>query len=162
MLYRFKHVFAICLLAIASMQSVQAGIAYEDGGVASPIATLSVFESFEVEAGVDYFASFSDIFDNFTSSTIVVLDNDFNEVGSAMSLVAGDGGEATSIGFEFQALADALYYVILGGESPSLSVYAARIETVGVGGSPVPVPAAVWFMGSAVFALVGFGRRKAA
>lgn len=54
-----------------------------------------------------------------------------------------------------------------GGQPNAGSLFAAKIASTGPGafiggGSPVPVPAAVWLFGSGLFGLVGVARRKKA
>lgn len=163
MLNSFKRIFAICLIAFASLQSAQATVIYSSGSVVpSNIGSFTVSDTFTVEEGIEYSASFIDVFQNFDRFSMTVVDNDFNVVGSAIS-----ADDDTSLSFEFTAFSDAIYSVFLGGETESLSTYIAKIETVMPGQddgdvNPIPVPGAVWMMGSAIIALVGFGRRKAA
>jgi hypothetical protein len=164
MLNNMKHVFAICLLAFASMQSAQATMVYSSAGAvpgtsAAP-ATLSVFDTFEVEGGMEYLATLSDIgtvflpvIDNFDSLSMVILDDSFTVVGTPLLLAPVSGTGEVAISFSFTAISDAIYSIALGGATDSISTYVATVAAV-------PVPASIWFMGSAVFALVGFNRRK--
>jgi len=163
MINRFK-IFAICLFAIASMQSAQAGIVYSSGSAVLPNGFVES-GTFLVEAGEEYTASLTDVFDSFDVYSMTVVSEVNGLVGSAWSNAgASDGNNVLS--FVFTATSDAIYSVFLGGQTTSLSTYIATIEsmTPSTGGNvnPVPVPGAVWFMGSAIFALVGLGRRKAA
>ncbi len=162
MINRFKF-FAICLVAFASMQSAQAGLVYSSGSVVpSNPGSFQVSGMFSVEAGEEYKASISDVFDSFDVYSMTVVDQNFDLVDSAFSNSgAGDGDSYLS--FVFTAISDAVYSVFLGGENSSHSLYLAKIESLpSTGANPVPVPGAIWFMGSAIFALVGLGRRKVA
>ena len=168
----FKHIFAVCLLAFASMQSAQAMVFSSAGavpGTLSSPATVSIFETFEVEAGMEYLATLTDVgtvllpvIDNFDSLSMVILDDSFATVGTPLLLASASGTGETSVSFSFTAISDAVYSVALGGATDALSTYVATISAVETGASPVPVPAAIWFMGSGMMALVGFGRRKIA
>ncbi len=172
MFNNFKQAFVICLLAIASMQSAQAMVFSSAGTVPGTLgnpATLSIMETFEVEMGGEYLAVLTDIgtvlspvIDNFDSLSMVVLDDSFNVVGAPLLLAPATGSGEASVSFSFSAIANAVYSVALGGATDSLSTYVATISAVGTDASPVPVPAAIWFMASGMFALIGFGRRKIA
>jgi len=166
MLNNFKHVFAICLLAFASMQSAQATIVYSSAGAvpgtSTTPATLSVFDTFEVEGGMEYLTTLTDIgtvllpvIDNFDSLSMVILDNSFAVVGTPLLLAPASGTGETSVSYSFTAISDAVYSIALGGATDSISTYVATVAAV-------PVPASIWFMGSAMFALVGLSRRKIA
>ncbi len=165
MLNNFKHVFAICLLAFASMQSAQAMVYSSAGtisGTSASEATLSIFDTFEVEAGMEYLAKLTDIgtvllpvIDNFDSLSMVIFDDSYSVVGTPLLLAPASATGPASVSFSFTALTDATYSIALGGATDTLSTYVSTVTAV-------PVPAAAWLMGSAMFALVGFGRRKIA
>ena len=157
MFNNFKSIFAICLLAFASMQSAQAMPVFSEAGAvagtADAAASFVSMETFTVESGGIYKAMFTDVFSNFNSFSMTVLDeNGIPELGSFLSFGSSD---------MFTFLVDSTpgatfdYKVIIAGESDFLSTYSATI-------SAVPVPAAVWFFGSAMITLAGFGRRKTA
>lgn len=172
MLNSFKHIFAICLLAFASMQSAQAMVYSSVGtvpGTLSAQGTLSVYETFQVEAGVEYLATLTDIgtvflpvIDNFDALSMVIFDDSLDVVNTPLMLAPASGIGEKSVYFSFTAISDAVYSVALGGATDAISTYVATISTVDTGASPVPAPAAIWFMGSGMIALVGFGRRKIA
>ncbi len=151
MFNNFKRICAICLLAFASMQSAQANIVFSEiggvAGTADAAASFVLTDVFSVDAGVEYKAMFTDVFANFNSFTMAVFDDNSSVVGSFNSFGSSDM-------FSFIAASSSDFTVVVSGETDFLSTYAATIKAV-------PVPAAVWFFGSAIITLAGFGRRKA-
>jgi len=171
MFNKFKSMLTICLLAFASMQTAQAVAVYNSAsavaGTDSAPASFSTLEQFEVTGGSSYLATLTDIgtvflpvIDNFDALSMVILDDTYAVVGSPLLLAPTSGSGPASVSFTFTALSDAFYSVVLGGTTDALSTYTATIMTVSA--SPVPVPGAIWFLGTGMFALVGFGRRKSA
>lgn len=63
---------------------------------------------------------------------------------------------ALAISFFFKSPASGHYMLAIGGANGTSGAYTYHIET-----APVPVPAAVWLLGSALGGLGAFGRRKA-
>lgn len=166
-----KYVFAICLLVFASFQTAQAKVIYKSvetitGSLATP-ESFNIFDDFEVESGTTYLATITDIgtvaaptVDNFDGLSMVILNNFYSQIGSSLALAPTSGSGKTSLSFSFTVIEDSNFFVSLGGITDSLSTYVATI--VSTEASPVPVPAAVWFFGSALLTLIGFKQRKMA
>ncbi len=155
----FGYILAIFLFAFASLQSAQATIVYDTHG--STFANFTITDNFWVDAGQEYRATLTDqgavalpFVDNFDALLMTVYTEDVAapSLGS-LALVPTSGSGFDSVSFSFVALTSDYYHVALAGATDSLSSYGATI-------SAVPVPGAIWFMGSALFALVGLGRRK--
>ena len=155
----FGYILVTFLFAFASLQSAQATIAYDSHG--STFANFTVADNFWVNAGQEYKATLTDqgpvalpFVDNFDALLMTVYTEDVSapSLGS-LTLVPTSGSGFASVSFNFVALTSDYYNVSLAGITDSLSSYGATV-------SAVPVPGAVWFMGSALFALVGLGRRK--
>ncbi len=86
----------------------------------------------------------------------------WDETSNAMQIIRdgliGDGFDLTGWTNLRDATAistDGSTVVGFGTHNGSREAFYARIDT-----SPVPVPAAVWLMGSALVGLFGFGRKK--
>lgn len=170
-MFNVKYVFAICLLIFTSLQTAQAKVIYSSvetvTGTATSAGSFNILDDFDVETGMTYLATLTDtgtvaapIVDNFDGLSMVILDSFFSQVGTSLALAPTSGSGKASISFSFTALEDSSFYVALGGITDSLSTYVATIVTTEA--SPVPVPAAVWFFGSAILTLVGFRQRKTA
>jgi len=167
----FNSMLMVCLLAFTSMQMAQATSVYESfstvpgfPGIAP--ATFSETDTFWVDAGHDYLAVLTDIgtvvapiFDNFDALSMVVLD-DYLDPVDFLALAPVSGSGYTSVSFSFTAATSTFYNVSLAGITDAMSTYTAVITDIDEGMSPVPVPSAILLMGSAMFALVGLGRRK--
>lgn len=169
----FSSILIACLLVFASMQTAQASSVYESFGTITGFsgvapATFSEADTFWVDAGHDYLAILTDIgtvaapiIDNFDGLSMVVLDDSLGLVDTlALAPVSGSG--YASVSFSFTAATSAFYNVSLGGITDAISTYTAIISGVDTDMAPVPVPSAILLMGSAMFALVGLGRRKIA
>lgn len=93
---------------------------------------------------------------------------DFFEVGSDHDLVLSVGGEKYHLRSLFNNHADGFFGVIAtAGETFDKLSFSATssenfiVDNVRIGNvSSVPLPAAVWLMGTALLALAGIGRRK--
>ncbi len=155
----FSYILAIFLFAFASLQSAQATIVYDSHG--STFANFTVADQFWVDAGQEYKATLTDqgavalpFVDNFDALLMTVYTEDVSAMAlGSLTLTPASGSGFDSVSFNFVALTSDFYNVSLAGITDSLSSYGATI-------SAVPVPSAIWFMGSALFALVGLGRRK--
>jgi len=169
----YSFILMACLLALSSIQIAQATSVYESfdtvtgfSGIAP--ATFSKNDTFWVDAGHDYLTVLTDIgtvaapiIDNFDGLSMVVLDDSLGLVDTlALAPVSGTG--YSSVSFSFTAANSAFYSVSLGGITDAISTYTAVITDIEGGMAPVPVPSAILLMGSAMFALVGLGRRKIA
>lgn len=164
-----KHIFAICLLIFASSQTAQAKVLFSSvktvaGSLGSP-ESFTKFDGFKVKVGNTYLTTLTDLgtvasptVDNFDALSLVILDDSFSQVGTSLALAPLSSSGKTSISFSFTTLYDSTFYISLGGITDALSTYAATI--ISTDASPVPVPATVWFFGSAILTLVGFRQRK--
>jgi len=166
----FSTMLVTCLLAFSSMQMAQASSVYESFGTiigsSTTPATFSVTDTFWVDAGHDYLAVLTDIgtvaapvIDNFDGLTMTVFDESLGLIDALFLVPASESGYA-SVSFGFTATTSAFYNVSLGGITDALSTYTAVITDLDADMAPVPVPSAILFMGTAMFALVGLGRRK--
>lgn len=168
-MFNIKPALIICLLAFASIQTLKAEVIYHSiGTIAGTLEAPEGFEildDFTVESGTTYRATLTDIgtvaspsVDNFDGLSMVIFDEVFSQVGDFLALAPISGSGKASTSFTFTALEDALFFVALGGTTDALSTYVATISALPV--SEVPVPAAIWLFGSAIFSLLGFTRYK--
>lgn len=89
-------------------------------------------------------------------------DNPFGTTG--LTYLTHSGTVDADNGLSFLALAGQIYSVYLGGAgvgrwNANVADYKLEISTT-ANASPVPVPAAVWLMGSGLIGLMSFGRKK--
>jgi len=80
--------------------------------------------------------------------------------GTGLSYLAHDATVDSTNGITFHAIAGQEYSILLGGNSGGSNFGPHAGYSLNISTSPVPVPAAVWLMGSGVLGLVGFQRRK--
>ncbi|MDO8846431.1 VPLPA-CTERM sorting domain-containing protein [Methylicorpusculum sp.] len=71
---------------------------------------------------------------------------------------SAEGGLAT---YTFTNLAAGQYSLWIGGNGPTGTTVGSQTYVASLTASPVPMPAAVWFMGSGLVGLVGLRRRTA-
>jgi len=154
------------------MQMAQASLVYESFGtiIGAPTASasLSTTDVFWVDAGHEYLAVLTDIgtvvapvIDNFDALTMTVFDGSLSLVDALAMVPTAESGYA-AVSFGFTAATSAFYNVSLGGITDAISTYTAVVIDLDADIAPVPVPSAILFMGTAMFALVGLGRRKIA
>lgn len=161
-----RYLITLFLLLFASFQTAQAKVIYNAeetvaGKLESP-ESLTIYDDFAVKKGTTYIATLTDLgtVDNFDGLSMVILNGDYTQIGDPLTLTPTPGIGNTSISFSFTAVADSNFFVRVESMTDSLSTFVATIETPEA--SHVPVPAAVWFFGSAVLTLAGFRRRKTA
>lgn len=90
------------------------------------------------------------------------MNNPFGTVGLTNKGYSDWVDSTAAHAFTFTAEAGKVYSIYLGGVdfgdwNDNVAGYKLNIAT-----SPVPVPGAVWLFGSALFGMIGYGRRKAA
>lgn len=90
------------------------------------------------------------------TTAFVPGDNPFGSTDLIAYFLDANAGGASAVTLMFLAPAASHYTLLIGGANDSAGAYRAIVETVA---APVPVPAAVWLLGSALGAM-GFSLRR--
>jgi len=148
----WKHQTDIGIISVVEDMLISISASVVNGSVLNNFG-MTVFEGMDTNTG-----SYSH-HGPWNTGTVSTNDNPFGTAG--VSYLKHDGTvDATNL-FTFNAEAGKVYSLYLGGNgvgtwNNNVEGYQLDITT-----SPVPVPAAVWLMGSGILGLAGMRRKKA-
>jgi len=122
--------------------------------------TVDVSGAYDVEIVTQTFDSYLHLFEN-----------SFNPLTPFANIIEGDDDDGLACGlcagiYGASMTAGTTYFAIISGFGGASGSYDMQLSGAGnitpATASAVPVPAAVWLMGSAILGLLGAGRRKTA